>query len=242
MTSSEHESQSSGKDLPFGYLGPAEETPPTETPRSGARRQRERPRSGGRRASADTESVDTRSTRDPEDATEDTPRGRGRSRDPRRPEGEGERSATPRRRKERPDGATGSAAHGVDDVPRFRNAPAPPEAPEPATEPDVEPESRESRPLPPPTEEFGPDGRVVGWKGFRLSRFQLQAVDAIRNGRNVLVSAPTGAGKTLVAEYAIEDAVQPRAQRCIYTAPIKALSNQKYRDFQRRPRRSTSGS
>lgn len=89
-------------------------------------------------------------------------------------------------------------------------------------------------PLPEPTERFGPDGRVVGWKGFNLSRFQLLAVDAIRGGRNVLVSAPTGAGKTLVAEYAIEDAVRA-GKRCIYTAPIKALSNQKYRDFQNDP-------
>ncbi|MCB9915923.1 MAG: DEAD/DEAH box helicase, partial [Planctomycetes bacterium] len=51
---------------------------------------------------------------------------------------------------------------------------------------------------------------------------------------NVLVSAPTGAGKTLVAEYAIADAVH-RGRRCIYTAPIKALSNQKYRDFRDDP-------
>jgi superfamily II RNA helicase len=55
-------------------------------------------------------------------------------------------------------------------------------------------------------------------------------VEAIRSGANVLVSAPTGAGKTLVAEYAIEEAVV-RGRRCVYTAPIKALSNQKYRDF-----------
>ncbi|QDU66985.1 DEAD/DEAH box helicase [Engelhardtia mirabilis] len=73
------------------------------------------------------------------------------------------------------------------------------------------------------------------YKGFRLSRFQLQAVEAIRAGANVLVSAPTGAGKTLVAEYAIEDAVA-RGKRCIYTAPIKALSNQKYRDFRDDPK------
>jgi len=82
--------------------------------------------------------------------------------------------------------------------------------------------------------EYAPDGRIVRWKGYTLSRFQLQAVDAIRKGCNVLVSAPTGAGKTLVAEYAIEDAVK-RGQRCIYTAPIKALSNQKYRDFRDDP-------
>ena len=50
----------------------------------------------------------------------------------------------------------------------------------------------------------------------------------------MLVSAPTGAGKTLVAEYAIEDAVRA-GRRCIYTAPIKALSNQKYRDYRDDP-------
>lgn len=78
------------------------------------------------------------------------------------------------------------------------------------------------------------DPRVRVWKGFTLSPFQVQAVEAIRRGRNVLVSAPTGAGKTLVAEYAIHDAVQA-GQRVIYTAPIKALSNQKYRDFRDDP-------
>ncbi len=76
--------------------------------------------------------------------------------------------------------------------------------------------------------------RVTHWKGYQLSIFQIQAVAAVRSGANVLVSAPTGAGKTLVAEYAIEDAVR-RGRRCIYTAPIKALSNQKYRDFRDDP-------
>jgi len=78
-------------------------------------------------------------------------------------------------------------------------------------------------------------GRLVRWRGFQLSSFQIQAVDALRSGKNVLVSAPTGAGKTLVAEYAIADAVA-RGRRCVYTAPIKALSNQKYRDFRDDPR------
>ncbi len=72
------------------------------------------------------------------------------------------------------------------------------------------------------------------WKGFQLSRFQQEAIAAIQQGQNVLVSAPTGAGKTLVAEYAIVDAVK-RGRRCIFTAPIKALSNQKYRDFRDDP-------
>ncbi len=57
---------------------------------------------------------------------------------------------------------------------------------------------------------------------------------AIERGHNVLVGAPTGAGKTLVAEYAIEDASK-RGRRSIYTSPIKALSNQKFRDFRDQP-------
>lgn len=72
------------------------------------------------------------------------------------------------------------------------------------------------------------------FKGFTLSTFQLQAVRAIEAGHDVLLSAPTGSGKTLVAEYAIQKSVE-RGKRCIYTAPIKALSNQKYRDFRDDP-------
>jgi len=72
------------------------------------------------------------------------------------------------------------------------------------------------------------------WRGFQLQDFQIQAIAGIESGANVLVSAPTGAGKTLVAEYAIADAVQ-RGLRCVYTAPIKALSNQKYRDLRDEP-------
>ncbi len=68
------------------------------------------------------------------------------------------------------------------------------------------------------------------FKGYTLTAFQVEAVEAIRAGKNVLLSAPTGAGKTLVAEYAIEDAVR-KGRRAIYTSPIKALSNQKFRDF-----------
>ncbi|MDG2144158.1 MAG: DEAD/DEAH box helicase [Planctomycetota bacterium] len=80
----------------------------------------------------------------------------------------------------------------------------------------------------------GGESRVTTFKGFTLSAFQIQSVEAIRRGENLLVSAPTGAGKTLVAEYAIYDAIQ-RGKRVVYTAPIKALSNQKYRDFRDDP-------
>ena len=82
---------------------------------------------------------------------------------------------------------------------------------------------------------IGPSGSVpTHWKGLRLSHFQRQAVEAIHAGENVLLSAPTGAGKTLVAEVAIADAVAS-GKRAVFTAPIKALSNQKYRDFQDDP-------
>ena len=72
------------------------------------------------------------------------------------------------------------------------------------------------------------------FKGFTLNDFQRRAAGALAEGRSVLLSAPTGAGKTLVAEIAIERSLG-RGKRAIYTAPIKALSNQKYRDFRDDP-------
>lgn len=68
------------------------------------------------------------------------------------------------------------------------------------------------------------------YKGFTLDPFQQQALQLIDQGRSVIVSAPTGVGKTLIADYLIEKAVR-EGKRIIYTAPIKALSNQKYRQF-----------
>ena len=65
---------------------------------------------------------------------------------------------------------------------------------------------------------------------FTLDTFQEEALDAIDAGKSVIVAAPTGTGKTLVADYLIEKAMKEHL-RVIYTAPIKALSNQKYRDF-----------
>ncbi|MBL7071678.1 MAG: DEAD/DEAH box helicase [Candidatus Omnitrophica bacterium] len=60
--------------------------------------------------------------------------------------------------------------------------------------------------------------------------FQQQAIDFIRYGHSVIVSAPTGAGKTAIAEYVITDCLS-KNKNAVYTAPVKALSNQKYRDF-----------
>lgn len=65
---------------------------------------------------------------------------------------------------------------------------------------------------------------------FKLDPFQERSILCIDNEQSVLVSAHTSAGKTVVAEYAIAKSLK-RGQRCIYTTPIKALSNQKYREF-----------
>jgi ATP-dependent RNA helicase HelY len=65
---------------------------------------------------------------------------------------------------------------------------------------------------------------------FPLDSFQLDAIAELAQGQSVVVAAPTGTGKTLVAEFAIWLA-QQRNQRVIYTTPLKALSNQKYRDL-----------
>lgn len=65
---------------------------------------------------------------------------------------------------------------------------------------------------------------------FTLDPFQDTAVSCIDRGESVLVSAHTSAGKTVVAEYAIAQSLREK-QRVIYTSPIKALSNQKYREL-----------
>jgi len=61
--------------------------------------------------------------------------------------------------------------------------------------------------------------------------FQQKAIDYINQGSSVIVSAPTGAGKTAIAEHIINECLKTN-RGVIYTAPIKALSNQKFRDFQ----------
>lgn len=66
---------------------------------------------------------------------------------------------------------------------------------------------------------------------FTLSPFQNKACDAITKNQHVLVTAHTGSGKTLPAEFAIFYYVHILKKRVIYTSPIKALSNQKYKEF-----------
>ncbi|MDT7571779.1 MAG: ATP-dependent helicase HelY, partial [Actinomycetota bacterium] len=65
---------------------------------------------------------------------------------------------------------------------------------------------------------------------FGLDAFQRTACTALENGRGVLVAAPTGAGKTVVGEFAVFLALRS-GRKCFYTTPIKALSNQKYNDL-----------
>ena len=66
---------------------------------------------------------------------------------------------------------------------------------------------------------------------FELDPFQKQAIEYVENGESVLVAAHTSAGKTAVAEYAVAKSFK-QGQRVVYTSPIKALSNQKFRDLQ----------
>jgi ATP-dependent RNA helicase HelY len=66
---------------------------------------------------------------------------------------------------------------------------------------------------------------------FDLDRFQLDACESIERGHSVLVAAPTGAGKTIVAEFAIFMAMQDSRDKVFYTAPMKALSNQKFQEL-----------
>ncbi len=70
----------------------------------------------------------------------------------------------------------------------------------------------------------------VTYHGLTLDEFQRQAMDAILQGLSVLVSAPTGTGKTVIADFLVDQAMAA-GRRVVYTAPIKALSNQKFDDY-----------
>ena len=65
---------------------------------------------------------------------------------------------------------------------------------------------------------------------FQLDPFQTEACEALEDGLGVLVCAPTGAGKTVVGEFAVHKALA-EGRKAFYTTPIKALSNQKYHDL-----------
>lgn len=66
---------------------------------------------------------------------------------------------------------------------------------------------------------------------FKLDKFQQKAIAALSAGKSVVICAPTGSGKTVIGEYAIYRALH-HGKRVFYTTPLKALSNQKFRDFQ----------
>jgi ATP-dependent RNA helicase HelY len=75
---------------------------------------------------------------------------------------------------------------------------------------------------------------------FQLDPFQRAACEALEEGHGVLVCAPTGAGKTVVGEFAVHLALA-QGRKCFYTTPIKALSNQKYADLAARHGAGTVG-
>ena len=75
--------------------------------------------------------------------------------------------------------------------------------------------------------------RFIDELSFTPDAFQLQAMKAVEDGSSVLVAAPTGAGKTIVGEFATYVAHERRV-RAFYTTPIKALSNQKFHDLRQR--------
>jgi ATP-dependent RNA helicase HelY len=72
--------------------------------------------------------------------------------------------------------------------------------------------------------------RFTSTLGFEPDPFQLEAIESVAAGRGVLVAAPTGAGKTVVGEFAVALALET-GRKAFYTTPIKALSNQKYHDL-----------
>ncbi len=76
--------------------------------------------------------------------------------------------------------------------------------------------------------------------GFELDGFQIEGCQALEDGHGALIAAPTGAGKTVVGEFAVHLALHD-GRKCFYTTPIKALSNQKYNDLLHRYGRDKVG-
>src|SRR5487761_1984904 len=75
---------------------------------------------------------------------------------------------------------------------------------------------------------------------FALDGFQVESCEALEDGYGGLVCAPTGAGKTVVGEFAVHLALTA-GQKCFYTTPIKALSNQKFADLVERHGQTSVG-
>ena len=75
--------------------------------------------------------------------------------------------------------------------------------------------------------------RIFNEWSFSLSNFQKYAIEGIVKNKNILVTAHTGSGKTIPADFTIKF-MNEKGKKVIYTSPIKALSNQKLREFQNR--------
>ena len=91
-------------------------------------------------------------------------------------------------------------------------------------------DQREARPAPSRRRTTSALPEFRGLYDFDLDDFQVEACQALEVGAGVLVAAPTGAGKTIVGEFAVHLALR-EGRKCFYTAPIKALSNQKFHDL-----------
>lgn len=76
-------------------------------------------------------------------------------------------------------------------------------------------------------------GMTMKFNGLTLDSFQVQAIRFLEQQKTVVVSASTGTGKTVIAEFIIDECLKKTDKKVVYTAPIKALSNQKYRDFKK---------
>jgi ATP-dependent RNA helicase HelY len=88
----------------------------------------------------------------------------------------------------------------------------------------------ELRPVAKKKTEFPLSRQFAEMFDFSFDKFQVEACRSIESGKGVLVAAPTGAGKTVIGEFAAYLALN-NGKKCFYTTPIKALSNQKYQEF-----------
>ncbi len=80
-------------------------------------------------------------------------------------------------------------------------------------------------------QEYPATAAFAAGQRFQLDPFQIEGCHALERGNSVLVAAPTGAGKTIVGEFAIHLAMQTPGDKAFYTTPMKALSNQKFREL-----------
>lgn len=80
---------------------------------------------------------------------------------------------------------------------------------------------------------FNNDNELFSHWDFELDFFQREGIEALSKNENIFISVPTGSGKTVLAEYAIHKSIA-EGKKCIYTSPIKSVSNQKFFEFTRK--------